>query len=196
MRGKRPPPTDSLDTSVELLRRARGGDADARQRLLERYVPAFRRWARGRLPQYARDGIDTEDLVQDVLVKTIEHLRDFSPNGDGALQAYMRKALSNRIRDELRKVRRHPQPVTVDSRQPDGRASPSQEAAADEALERYEAAFERLAAKDRHAIVARMELGQSWEQVAAALNRPSPDAARMAVGRALRRLAEEMARER
>jgi hypothetical protein len=38
-----------------------------------------------------------------------------------------------------------------------------------------------------------VELGQTWEQVARALNKPSPDAARMAVSRALRHLAEEMA---
>jgi DNA-directed RNA polymerase specialized sigma24 family protein len=39
-------------------------------------------------------------------------------------------------------------------------------------------------------------MGFSYEQVAAALERPSTDAARMLVGRALLRLAKEMRRER
>ena len=189
-------PTDSLDSSVELLCRARGGDDDARRLLLGRYVPTFRRWARGRLPRHARDWIDTEDLVQDVLLKTLERLGEFRLEGDGALQAYMRQALHNRICDELRKVRRHPHAVTVDSRQPDDRPTPSQDAIAEEARERYEGVFSRLSDTDRQAIVARMELGQSWERVAEVLGKPSRDAARMAVRRALRRLAEEMARRR
>jgi DNA-directed RNA polymerase specialized sigma24 family protein len=43
--------------------------------------------------------------------------------------------------------------------------------------------------EDREAIVARVELGQSWEEVAAMLDKPSPAAARVATQRALVRLA-------
>jgi RNA polymerase sigma-70 factor (ECF subfamily) len=64
-----------------------------------------------------------------------------------------------------------------------------------ETLERYHRALDRLEAQDREAIIARVELGQSWAEVAAALGKPSADAARMAVSRALKRLAEEMARD-
>ena len=53
----------STDTSVELLRRARDGESEALDRLLERYLPPFRAWASRRLPRWARDGLDTDDLV-------------------------------------------------------------------------------------------------------------------------------------
>lgn len=188
-------PDDAMETSVELLRRAQDGESQARNRLIERYLPAFRNWARGRLPQWARGAIDTEDLVQDTLLHTIQHLPSFEPRGDGALQAYMRQALRNRIRDEVRRAQRHGQAATLNSKQGDGRPSPSQEAVAHELLERYERGLERLDDKDREAIVSRLELGQSWQQVAVVLAKPSPDAARMAVSRALRRLVEEMAHE-
>jgi RNA polymerase sigma-70 factor (ECF subfamily) len=64
-----------------------------------------------------------------------------------------------------------------------------------EAVERYEAALKRLRDQEREAIVARIEMGLSYDEVAAALKRPSADAARMLVGRALLRLAKEMRRE-
>ena len=65
---------------------------------------------------------------------------------------------------------------------------------ASEAVERYEAALARLRAEEREAIVARIEMGGSYQEVAQALGKPSADAARMAVSRALLRLAEEMNR--
>ena len=48
--------------------------------------------------------------------------------------------------------------------------------------------------EEREAIVARVEMDSSYEAVAQALGKRTPDAARMAVSRALLRLAEEMNR--
>ena len=59
---------------------------------------------------------------------------------------------------------------------------------------RYEAALQRLKPGDREAIIARVEMGLPYSEVAAALGKPSVAAAHMAVSRALVRLAEEMAR--
>lgn len=189
MNERSPPP---LESSVELLRRARGGEDDALNLLMERYLPAFRAWATRRFPQYARDALDTDDLVQETLLHTIHHVRNFEPRGEGALQVYMRTALRNRIRDAIRRVGRRGAPVTVDTQEPDLRPSPLEETIGHEALERYEAALEKLDDHEREAIVARVELKQSWEQVAVMLDKPSADAARKAVSRALARLAEEM----
>jgi RNA polymerase sigma-70 factor (ECF subfamily) len=61
-----------------------------------------------------------------------------------------------------------------------------------EAVEHYEAALQRLRGEERELIVARIELGLTYSELAGALGKPSADAARMAVGRALVRLAEEM----
>jgi DNA-directed RNA polymerase specialized sigma24 family protein len=52
--------------------------------------------------------------------------------------------------------------------------------------------MERLRPADREAIVARLELQQSYEEVAIALGKRNADAARMAVKRAIGRLVEEM----
>src|SRR5262245_26983886 len=73
------PDTQRMDaeTSLALLERVRLGDKDALEALLRRYVPALRRWARGRLPRWARDLADTEDLVQETVVRGLRNLPTF-----------------------------------------------------------------------------------------------------------------------
>ena len=61
-----------------------------------------------------------------------------------------------------------------------------------ESLERYEAALKTLREVDREAIIARVELQQSYDEIAIALGKPSADAARMAVVRALKNLLKAM----
>jgi RNA polymerase sigma-70 factor (ECF subfamily) len=70
--------------------------------------------------------------------------------------------------------------------------SPLEHAIGHEGVERYEAALNTLRPADREAIVARIELQQSYEEVAIALGKPSADAARMAVTRALKALIKAM----
>ena len=50
----------------------------------------------------------------------------------------------------------------------------------------------KLKEDERAAVFLRVELELSYKEIAAAMNKSSDDAARMAVGRALIRLAEEM----
>ena len=74
------------ESTAQLLERARAGDRSALDALFARYHPALQRWAAGRLPAWARDLTDTQDLVQDVLLQTFKRLGDFDPRGEGALQ--------------------------------------------------------------------------------------------------------------
>ena len=76
--------------------------------------------------------------------------------------------------------------------QPDEGPSPLERAIGQESLERYEAALKTLREVDREAIIARVELQQSYDEIAIALGKPSADAARMAVVRALRNLLKAM----
>jgi RNA polymerase sigma-70 factor (ECF subfamily) len=184
-------PTDPA-SSVELVRRARDGDRRALETLLQRYVGVLHRWASGRLPRWARGVVDTEDLIQETLVRTLANISAFEPRHDGALQAYLRQALRNRIVDEVRRAKRRPPTGALSDRHPDAGASPLEETIGLEAAERYERALSRLGERDREAVIARIELGRGYDEIARALDKPSPDAARMAVGRALVRLAQEM----
>jgi RNA polymerase sigma-70 factor (ECF subfamily) len=182
----------SVTSTADLLQRARHGDREAVNELFGRYLPSLRRWARGRLPRWTRDVRDTDDMVQETLVQTLKHLDSFELRHEGALQAYLRQALVNKVRDEVRRVGRHAVPDAIVDDHADPAASPLEEAIGREALTRYEAALHRLRTDEREVIIARVELGMSYQQIAAGHGKSSADAARMAVSRALVRLAEEM----
>jgi RNA polymerase sigma factor (sigma-70 family) len=185
------PPLDP-ETTVELLTRVRAGDDEARERLVARCMPPLRRWARGRLPTYARDMLDTEDLVQDSVIAALRRIEGFEARREGALQAYLRQAVANRIKDVIRYKRRRPIQTELPEDAADHGESPLDQVIGLENTERYEAAMLRLREADREAIIARVELRYSYQELAVALGKPSPDAARVAVARAVYRLAREI----
>jgi RNA polymerase sigma factor (sigma-70 family) len=169
----------------------RGADRGALEQLLVRCLPHLRRWAHGRLPRWARRAADTADLIQDTVLRTLSRLDAFQPRHPNALGAYLREAVRNRIRDEHRRVARHGIPVAMPDAIHDPAPSPL-DAAISSALEgRYRAALARLTPKEQELIVAHLELGYSHDQLACMIGR-SRNAARMALRRAVCRLAEHM----
>lgn len=182
----------SMTSTVRLLSRARAGDADALEALFARFGPELRRFARGRLPRQVRGTVDTPDVVQDALLQTFTHLNGFEPRGEGALRAYLRQVLVNRIRDEVRRAARRPSGEPIDDQHVAAEMSPLEAAIGREQVERYEAALASLKEDDRELIIARMELGLSYAEVALSTGRTSANAARMAVVRAVMRLTEAM----
>ena len=186
-------PSDELISTLDLLERFQHGDEQAVAVLVERSIPPLRRWARGRLPVWARGLAETQDLVQTALMRALPRLKGFEAKHPGALQAYLRQVVANHIRDEIRKVVKRPTPEVADSQYPDPGPSPLEQAIGHEAFERYEAALATLRPGDREAIVARVELQQSYEEVAIALQKPNANAARVAVARAVKSLVKAMA---
>ena len=184
------------DSTFQLLERANGGDAAALDALFARYLKPLQRWTSGRLPAWARDAADTHDLVQDTLLNVFKRIGSFEPRREGAFLAYLRQAVMNRIRNELRRSAAQPGTATFDEFEHEHEGSPFEDALALETCERYEAALGRLAVSDREAVIGRVELGASYDELAANLGKPSPDAARVAVAPALVRLAKEMGREK
>jgi RNA polymerase sigma-70 factor (ECF subfamily) len=130
--------------------------------------------------------------VQDAIVRALPRLKTFEARHPGALQAYLRTAITNHIRDEIRRVSTRPAASELEDNHADAGPSPLEEVIGREGIERYEAGLRALRPADREAIIARLELQQSYEEVAIALGKPSPDAARMAVKRAIKALIEAM----
>jgi RNA polymerase sigma-70 factor (ECF subfamily) len=176
------------ESSMELLVGVRNGDAQSLDRLLARHLPPLKRWASGRLPNWARDLCETQDIVQESVVRALKHLDRFQPTADGGLRAYFRKAVTNRICDEIRRARRRGVQGELTERIEAKTPSPIEEAIGREVVERYDRALARLRPQERAAIVARLEHNQSYQQIAERLGKPSVAAARVAVGRALARL--------
>lgn len=182
----------ALTTSLRLFLRGRQGNSTALNRLFARLLPSLQRWARGRLPSWARRRVDTVDLVQDALLNLFRHLRHMQPRRPGAVRAYLQESIRNRIRDEIRRAGQVETAATSTPAQLDPASSPLDQAIALESRIRYRQALSRLDPGDQELIVARIEMGLSYEQLALATARPSRDAARVAVRRALLRLAEEL----
>jgi RNA polymerase sigma-70 factor, ECF subfamily len=178
--------------SIELLDRAQAGDQEALTALIERYLPRLRRWAGGRLPAHAREMVDTGDVVQDTVIAAVRNIGGIEIRGEGAFQAYLRRALANRLTDLYRRPQLSPRREEPTSQIPALGPSPAEEAIGAEALARYETALNRLSDSDRQAIILRVEMCCDFDEVAAALRKSSAGHARVTVSRALRRLAREM----
>ena len=95
-------------SSMTLLLRAQQGDERARDELCARYLPRLRRWAHGRLPGWARDHLDTEDIVQDTFLNSIRKLDSFAPRHEQAFCAYLCQAIRNRVSDAVRRAGQAP----------------------------------------------------------------------------------------
>lgn len=178
--------------SADLLTRSRAGDSEAATMLVGVYLPRMRRWAKGRLPPAARELVDTEDVVQETLVAAIRNLDRIHLRTEGALQAYLRRALANRLTDAYRRYGAAPPRGALDSALPASGPSPLEEAIGHEALARYEHALGELAETDREAVILRIEMRCAYDEIAIALGKRTAAHARVAVSRALARLAQLM----
>ena len=182
----------ALETTHQLVDRIRAGDAQARERLIRRYLPLLTRWAHGRLPGSARDLNETADLVQMTLMRAFQSLPAFEVQGPGAFFGYLRQIMSNLLKDELRRVARRPQHDEISAEVVEGSPQPLEQAVNLATLAAYEHALTQLDPEQREAVMLRVELGLAHDEIARVINAPSANAARMKVARALMRLAELM----
>jgi RNA polymerase sigma-70 factor, ECF subfamily len=182
----------SDEPTIELVIRAQDGDRSAVEALLQRSLPHLRRWAHGKLPAAARGKLDTGDLVQETVLHVLRRLDTFEPRHVGAMQGYLRQSVMNLIRDEVRRIGRHPAPSELPDDMPSDIRSPYEEAVRAEDVYRYHVALGKMPSRDRELIVARIEAQWTYEEIGRRFGMPTSDAARMAVTRALGRLMERI----
>jgi RNA polymerase sigma factor (sigma-70 family) len=140
--------------------------------------------------------MDTSDLVQETLMRVLTGLDRIEVRGPGGFQAYVRAAVLNRIRDEVRWTNRRPGPDGVPESLENPAPSPLENAIGSDLLDRYERALATLKEPERELLHLRIELDFDYEEIAAMTGKSSRDAIRMAVQRALKNLAEAMGHER
>ena len=103
-----------LTSTIELLDRFKQGDE--RRSACWSSVPSAAEAVGERTASPVCAGLaDTQDLVQDAVIRAFPQLKTFEARHPGALQAYLRQAITNHIRDEIRKVNSRP-PIGGDSR--------------------------------------------------------------------------------
>ena len=183
-----PRSTDPRATRV-LIDSASSGSEPALKAICDRFGPQLTAWGQGRLPPHARDLLATEDIAQDVIVRSLARLGGFKSQDRGSFLAYLKTAFMNRVRNEIRNASRRPQREEVQDSVPDPAPSPIEQLLGREAEERYNEALKLLSAEEQELVIGRLELQMTYQELAIHTAKPSPDAARMAGNRAIRKLA-------
>lgn len=185
-------PESSLASTATLIHRIQDGESGARDLLVERCLPLLRRWAHGRLPSYARDLAETDDLVQITLMRALDRIDAFEPRRQGAFLAYLRQILCNSVRNEIRRTSRRPASDPFDEAAE--HAVVSERVAGDPVAEfdAYEKGLASLDERRRQAVILRLEFGMTYPEIAEELELKSADAARMSVSRSLLQVAKAL----
>ena len=189
--------------SIDLVRRAKAGDARALDRLYERYYDRVRRIVRVRLGRGLRSHVDSGDILQNTFVESIKGLERFELREDASLIHWLGRIAENQIRaaadyhgaqkrDRAREV-----PIEgggagddvegVAELAADGTA-PIDRLAHAEDVEVVESCLDELRPEYREVILHRDYAGASWAEVAEWVEAPSSDAARMLYARAIAQL--------
>lgn len=180
----------ALGATARLLDQVRSGDEAALRDLVELYRPLLERWASGRLPSQARGLVDTVDLVHVSLIRVLGQVSRFDAARPGAFLAYLRQTLLNQMRNEIRAA--GSRPTTLDKESMAGKLASVEDEVGRETLQAYEDALVQLPEEDQAAVILRVEFRLRYQEIAETLGRPSADAVRKQVTRALERLASLM----
>lgn len=186
----RPRAESPLEATVRLLHLAKEGDRAALDRLMARCLPRLRVWASGRLPSHSRSLMETDDLVQEALIRTMQGLDRLELRGSEGFHAYLRTAILNRIRDEVRWSARRPGTNGVLDSLISPEPTPMELAIGADLASRYERALATLTPVEQELLLLRIEMDCDYTEIAEITGRPSREAARLAVTRAVRHLAE------
>jgi RNA polymerase sigma factor (sigma-70 family) len=157
-----------------------------------RHLPMLKRWAHARVPRWLHREADADDFVQRTALRTLQRLRHLPPHGTDQVQAYLRMILMNLVRDEIRRAGRRPEHVAVREEDATWDRSPLDALIGRQAWSSFIKALKTLRPRDRIAIVGRFDAGLSYRALQAQLGTATPDAARVAVSRAVSRLALAM----
>ena len=179
------------DSTITVLLRAREGDQSAVRILIERALPRLRRWAHNRIPRGGRGAADTEDIIQDVVLRTLKRRASFEHRTVDGLQHYLRKSIVNEIRTIARRVDRRGAPLDLPDAIADPSPSPEDQAILRQDSARFLEALSRLRPPDRQVIIWRFEVGYSYDEIAERLGK-STETTHTIVSRARKRLISAM----
>ncbi len=194
---KAPQEANPLTNTACILARAQTGDGAARDEILLRYQEPLEHFLCGRLSHSSRAVVDTRDIVQETLTAALGQLERFEYSGGGSFWGYLRRIGINLIHQEKRRQRSRPivhnDCARLAAAAEDSRESPPAALERKETSAALEAALEQIPEQAREALLLRLELELPFGVIASECGYPSADAARMAIGRNMSRLADALA---
>jgi len=96
------PPAPDEGVTLDLVRRAQGGEDEAGNLLFEHYHDHLLLAVRLRLGPRMRSALESVDVFQSVALEVYRDLDGFTPQGEGSFGAYLNAVVLNKIRSRAR----------------------------------------------------------------------------------------------
>ncbi|MDQ2943369.1 MAG: RNA polymerase sigma factor [Candidatus Dormibacteraeota bacterium] len=175
-----------MASADDLVERAKDGDGQALELLLERHLPMVYRLVSMKL---GRDHADLDDVVQETLIAAARSIKNLRAERDGAVPAWFltiaRHKVADHMRGAQRKVEKHAVPDTQDV----------QEIVGDRDRDRrLREAMTELTSEQEEVLLLRFVLGFGTDQTAA-ITRRTPGAVKALQHRGLASLERILERE-
>ena len=176
--------------SAELLRQAKAGSPDAVNVLYERCGARLLAFIRLRMGRDLRARLESRDILQSALLKSLQHLDELKGTDTPSLMAWLARIAEHEIRDHAdfhhRQRRDAAREVAIEDDSPIAAASRSalSRVILDEEARRLEEAIESLAPEHREVIVLRKFEELPFAEIGRRMGR-SEDACRMLLARAM-----------
>src|SRR5215203_2408749 len=180
----------ATDPTSELLRRAQEGSPEALNALYERCAGRLLAYVRLRLGRELRARLESRDILQATMMKSLEHLHDLKADNTGSLMGWLARIADNEIRDRADYHQRQRRAAVRETPLDDQAAVPALTRSAlsrvilDEQAERLEIALESLSGAHREVILLRKFEELPFAEIARRLGK-SEDACRMLLARAM-----------
>ena len=186
-----------METS-ELLRRAQEGSPEAANALYERCAGRVLAYVRLRLGRELRSRLESRDILQATLVKSLERLPQLRGEDARSLMGWLAKIADNEIRDRAdyygrqRRDAARETPIEDDAPVPALTRSALSRLILDERSQQLEAALDALSPEHREVILLRKFQELPFAEVGRRMGK-SEDASRMLLARAMTTLTLKMA---
>lgn len=195
---------DDIKTTLNLIGRAKAGENQALNLLLERYMSRILKIVRMRLGPKLRSKMESMDVVQEVMIRAINGFEKFDAKNEAAFLHWISKLVQNEIRDladyhgaakrdlkkEMQKKPDFSTESSVLSKIPaNSEYRPSFQIRLKEEVLELEVALDQLPENQRDIIVMRQYEGMSFKEIGEELG-SSEDAARMQYARAMDKLTD------
>lgn len=200
---------EDVKTTLTLVRQAKGGEPEALNLLLDRYIQRVLRIVRARLGPRLRERMESMDVVQEVMIRAIKAFDQFEAKNEAAFLHWISKLVQNEIRDladyhaaEKRNTNKEFQPQkdsekdrSVVSQIPANSIyRPSFQVRLKEDVIQLEAAMDKLPEKQKEVVILRQYEGMSFKDIGEQFG-CSEDTARMQYTRAIGKLTDLMTNE-
>ena len=178
------------ESTADLLREAKAGSPEALNQLYERCTGRLLAFIRLRLGRDLRTRLESRDILQASLLKSLEHLDDLKGTETRSLMAWLARIAEHEIRDRAdfyqreRRDAAREMPLEDDAPIKALTRSALSRVILDEEAQRLENALESLSPPHREVVLLRKFEELSFGEIGARLGK-SEDAARMLLARAM-----------